>query len=53
MDKVRLQELRRIIQEAWEAVLEDHIQALCDSCWRCQAVIDAHGGPTKIKIKNK
>ena len=46
--KVPLQELRRIILEAWDAVPEDYIQSLYNSWWdRCQAVIDANGGPTK------
>jgi hypothetical protein len=46
--KVPLQELRRIILEAWDAVPDDYIQSLYNSWWdRCQAVIDANGGPTK------
>ena len=46
--KVPLQELRRIILAAWEAVPDSYIQELYDSWWRrCQAVIDANGGPTK------
>ena len=46
--KISLEELRRIIWEAWEAVPESFIESLVDSWWRrCQAVIDAHGGPTK------
>jgi DDE superfamily endonuclease len=46
--KVPLQELRRIILEAWNAVPDDYIQNLYNCWWdRCQAVIDANGGPTK------
>jgi hypothetical protein len=46
--KIPLPELRRIILEAWDAVPEDYICSLYDSWWkRCQAVIDANGGPTK------
>ena len=49
--KVPLQELRRIILEAWDAVPEDYIQSLYNSWWkRCQAVIDANGGPTKYQV---
>jgi transposase len=48
VDKVPLPELRRIILEAWNAVPDEYIQTLYDSWWRrCQAVIDAKGGPTK------
>ena len=40
--------LMRIIWEAWEAVPDSYIQSLYDSWWRrCEAVIDANGGPTK------
>ena len=46
--KVPLSQLKEIILEAWEAVLEDYIRTLYNSWWdRCQAVIDANGGPTK------
>jgi DDE superfamily endonuclease len=46
--KVTLEELRRIIWEAWEAVPQAYIESLYNSWWkRCQAVIDARGGPTK------
>jgi hypothetical protein len=46
--KVPLSQLRRIIWEAWEAVPTDFIMSLYESWWRrCQAVIDAKGGPTK------
>lgn len=46
--KVSLEDLRRIIREAWDAVLNDFIDSLYESWWRrCQAVIDAKGGPTK------
>lgn len=40
--------LRCIIQEAWDAVPNNYIDSLYKSWWRrCQAVIDARGGPTK------
>ena len=46
--KIPFRELRRIIWEAWEAVPEDYIMRLYNSWYRrCQAVIDARGGPTK------
>ena len=46
--KIPLSKLRRIIQEAWEAVPNEYIETLYKSQWRrCQAVIDANGGPTK------
>jgi transposase len=46
--KVSLEELRRIIWEAWDAVPDSYIQTLFNSWWRrCQAVIDARGGPTR------
>jgi hypothetical protein len=46
--KIPLSQLRRIIWEAWEAVPTDFIMSLYASWWkRCQAVIDAKGGPTK------
>ena len=46
--KLSLSELRRIILAAWEAVPDSFIESLLDSWWdRCQAVIDANGGPTK------
>jgi transposase len=45
---IQLEALRGIIQEAWEAVPESYIVTLLDSWWeRCDAVIKAHGGPTK------
>ena len=48
VDRIPLPELKRIIWEAWEAVPDSYIQSLYDSWWRrCQAVIDANGGPTK------
>jgi hypothetical protein len=45
---INIEELRRIVIQAWEAVLQSYIDALYDS-WRarCQAVIDAQGGPTR------
>jgi len=40
--------LRRIIAAAWDAVPNDYIETLFCSWWkRCQAVIDAEGGPTR------
>jgi hypothetical protein len=40
--------LRQIIWEAWNAVPDSFIETLYYSWWeRCQAVIDAQGGPTK------
>ena len=48
VDKLPLDQFRGIIWEAWEAVPDSFIQSLYDSWWRrCQAVIDANGGPTK------
>ena len=48
VDRIPLSQLKRIIWEAWEAVPDSYIQSLYDSWWRrCQAVIDAKGGPTK------
>jgi transposase len=46
--KLSLAQLKRIILEAWNAVPNSYIRALYDS-WRarCQAVIDANGGPTR------
>ena len=45
---IQLEALRGIIKEAWEVVLESYIVMLLDSWWeRCDAVIKAHGGPTK------
>ena len=46
--KIPLPQLRRIILAAQDAVPVNYIEALYDSWWRrCQAVIDAKGGPTK------
>jgi hypothetical protein len=46
--KIPLHVLRTIIQQAWDAVPDDYIRTLYDSWYRrCQAVIDANGGPTK------
>ena len=46
--KISLQDLRRIILAAWDAVPDSYIQELYDSWWRrCQAVIDANGWYTK------
>jgi transposase len=40
--------LKSIILAAWDAVPDDYIQTLYDSWYdRCQAVIDAQGGPTR------
>jgi hypothetical protein len=45
---ISLDQLRQIIWAAWEAVPDSYIESLVDSWWdRCQAVIDANGGPTK------
>jgi DDE superfamily endonuclease len=45
---IDLDELRRIIYAAWDAVPDSYIEDLYNSWWRrCQAVIDAEGGPTK------
>jgi hypothetical protein len=46
--KIPLGQLRTIIWEAWHAVPDTYIESLFDSWWRrCQAVINAQGGPTK------
>lgn len=46
--KVPLDQLKAIIWEAWNAVPDSYIDSLYQSWWRrCQAVIDAKGGPTK------
>ena len=46
--KVSLEKLRRIIQDAWDAVPDSYIETLFESWYRrCQAMIDAQGGPTK------
>ena len=45
---ISLDWLRAIITEAWNAVPDSYIESLFHSWWRrCQAVIDANGGPTK------
>jgi hypothetical protein len=46
--KLSLAQLRQIILEAWNAVPDSYIESLYNS-WRarCQAVIDANGGPTR------
>lgn len=46
--RVGLDELRRIIQEAWDAVPDEFVSDLYAS-WqdRCKSVIDAREGPTK------
>jgi hypothetical protein len=47
-DKIHLDQLRVIIQAAWDAVPDDYIQGLFDSWWRrYEAVREAKGGPTK------
>jgi hypothetical protein len=47
--KISLVRLKQIIWEAWEAVPNEYIDTLYESWWkRCQAVIDAHGGPTRF-----
>ena len=46
--KIPLPQLKVVIWEAWNAVPDSFIEKLFDSWWRrCQAVIDAQGGPTK------
>ena len=46
--KVPLEQLRRIIREAWDAVPNEYIDTLYESWWnRCRAVIKARGGLTK------
>jgi hypothetical protein len=46
--KVPLDDLRKILWEAWDAVPDTYIKTLYDSWWRrCEAVIEAQGGPTK------
>ena len=43
-----LDELGRVVKEAWEAVGDDELLALVqEMSARCEAVIDAHGGYTK------
>src|SRR6266536_2925714 len=46
--KIPISQLRQIILEAWNTVPDSYIETLYMS-WRrrCQAVIDARGGPTK------
>ena len=46
--RVGIDELRRIIQGAWDTVPDEFISDLYAS-WRdrCKAVIDARGGPKK------
>ena len=46
--KITLAQLRQIILDAWNAVPDSYIKSLYGS-WRarCQAVIDAQGGPTR------
>lgn len=47
--KINREHLRGVIWEAWNAVPNEYIQTLYDSWWnRCQAVIDAQGGPTRF-----
>jgi transposase len=46
--KLRPTQLKQIILEAWNAVPDSYIERLYNSWWeRCQAVIDANGGPTQ------
>jgi hypothetical protein len=46
--KFILAQLRQIILEAWDAVPDSFIENLYNSWWeRCQAVINANGGPTR------
>jgi hypothetical protein len=52
--KILLPDLRRIIQEAWDAVPNEFIDSLYQSWWRrCQAVIDAKGGRPNISLIGK
>ena len=45
---IQFDRLREIISEAWNAVPDSYIETLYESWWRrCQAVIDARGGPTE------
>lgn len=47
VDKIPLPQLRSIIWEAWNAIPDSYIEGLTNSWWsRCQAIIDARGGPT-------
>ena len=49
IDKVSMDELRFIVQQAWDAVTKDILEELIDSMHdRCQAVIDAGGKYTKF-----
>ena len=46
--KIPFHQLKVIIQSAWDAIPDNYIEGLYDSWYhRCQAVIDAEGGPTK------
>jgi hypothetical protein len=46
--RIPLRQLRTIIEAAWNAVPDSYIEHLLDSWYRrCQAVIDARGGPTR------
>jgi transposase len=46
--KIQFDQLRRIVQDAWDAVPDEYVQGLYNSWWRrCEAVKEAHGGPTK------
>jgi transposase len=46
--KISLEALRQIITKAWNAVPNCFLESLFESWWeRCQAAIDARGGPTK------
>lgn len=48
VSNVPLDRLQEIIWAAWVAVPDSYIESLVNSWWdRCQAVIDANGGPTR------
>ena len=43
-----MNELRQVIYDAWNDITPDYLGSLIESMpRRCQAVIDANGGPTK------
>ena len=44
--KIPIPQLRNIIWEAWQAVLDSYIESLLNS-WRRQAVVNPQGGPTR------
>ena len=45
---INLDNLRQIVEEAWDAVPDEFIKNLYESWWdRCDAVIRTGGGPTR------